>query len=98
PSPSPLLPYTTLFRSRIRNGVQPDEPLWRSHFGELDPLIVGIAAPSHFAEPQPTGFQLMAMDDRLRARSVPTWQQLRIRPRLPRSEEHTSELQSRFDL
>src|SRR5438067_5301364 len=75
PPRSTLFPYTTLFRSRERDGrpAESSQPL-------EEVLEVGGGDPrSH--EPRPSGVE------RLKAARRPG-----------RSEEHTSELQSRFDL
>src|SRR5207249_5228454 len=93
PPRPPLFPYTTLFRSRWH----PGEERPRSH--RRDP------------ETPPGGLDLRRRDllaallrgrvllDRLAPRDVRAHHHLRRRFQdLGRSEEHTSELQSRFDL
>src|SRR5207249_10832353 len=89
PPSSPLFPYTTLFRSR-----RSSESLRRCCSGGR-----AIRAPPLCSTGRSLAI-LAAGDDRCAARGLA----VRLEPRVPRddrvrrSEEHTSELQSRFDL
>src|SRR2546422_6905575 len=87
PPRSTLFPYTTLFRSRIPYGEIPGFPLStvESHAGEL---LVGTLA----------GRRVVAMRGRFHCYEGYTPQQIGLPVRDPRSEEHTSELQSRLHL
>src|SRR5699024_12798195 len=87
-------PYTTLFRSRSRRGRSQTGP--RAHtvrpYGGKRPQGVGSETAGAEAETHQLQFS---------SRSGPQWGRMGPRSSTPdfaRSEEHTSELQSRFDL
>src|SRR5206468_11567056 len=87
PPPSPLFPYTTLFRSELGAQVGGAEHECR-HPGTRRCLV---------GEPK----ALRRLDDRDHGRAAGVQRGQRVRRRLrqdERSEEHTSELQSRSDL
>src|SRR5207249_5252101 len=86
PPRAPLFPYTTLFRSLVA-GVA--DELRHSGISVFGPgrRAAGIEGSKSFAK------------DVMHAAGVPTAATMPIaRPPCVRSEEHTSELQSRFDL
>src|SRR5207248_10616838 len=86
PPLSTLFPYTTLFRSRVTLNFFPGES-----FSDLDQRWTRAAA----SRPRTTvhGVLAASLPDAL-ARAVPRVLQIRA----DRSEEHTSELQSPYDL
>src|SRR5207249_11541342 len=81
---SPLVPYTTLFRSRRPTFV----------LGQSYPRGVWFYFPVVFAFKSPLGFLLLPPLSLL----IALRRQSRSASSVSRSEEHTSELQSRFDL
>src|SRR5699024_12441416 len=80
-----LFPYTTLFRSRRR------ETSMKSNFEQfnLEPYLLEAIAELNFKEP--TQIQTEVITEIQSKRDI-------IAQSKTRSEEHTSELQSRFDL
>src|SRR5207249_7485740 len=96
--PSPLFPYTTLFRSVFREqcSLQSGRVLRLQH---LEHRRRDHVAEEHdAAHPQPERHQIKPFDRlRHRARRVAEITDSAIADNA-RSEEHTSELQSRFDL
>src|SRR2546422_4901382 len=83
PPRSTLFPYTTLFRSRAEGGVQDDEILARHGGGRLPPRRDPLPHRARrHVERERAGDPRGAQAD----------------PRARRSEEHTSELQSRLHL
>src|SRR5699024_12507896 len=87
PPRSPLFPYTTLFRSAVgEDGFHPDH-----HVLDL-PVSRAVLAGSSAGDPSTHGRQLVAL------REVPDAEAVLLAAQPRRSEEHTSELQSRFDL
>src|SRR5207249_11943677 len=97
PPPSSLFPYTTLFRSRIRG-------LWRQLQGSR-PVLPGavgaplgkLGAPERHPAPRVAGLRAQVLLEEANAELAVAGDALEYSERL-RSEEHTSELQSRFDL
>src|SRR5699024_12719219 len=91
PPPSTPFPYTTLFRSVLHPGVgvvlgaDPEPVLGEIVEGEGEEIGVGPA----FLLPPPV--EVASGDDVVRHAAV-------VEAEKARSEEHTSELQSRFDL
>src|SRR5205823_12555693 len=91
PPPPPLFPYTTLFRSRHGDAL---EPFRRADHDPLRPL----AAVSGLLPPLP--HRLRRRDDARARRLLPLSRRAAVDGRArglsaaPRSEEHTSELQS----
>src|SRR5699024_11860964 len=85
---STLFPYTTLFRSCLMlDGLLPQQERMWSRFTTRLMDATGTAAPA---------LALMMSKDHLRPMSSVS--DSRMDTSLKRSEEHTSELQSRFDL
>src|SRR5699024_12865609 len=84
PPPSPLFPYTTLFRSADRR-LRATLRLCR----------LGLVAAVRRHRHHPLAVREGALHPHLRNEP---WSGVGHRPDLERSEEHTSELQSRFDL
>src|SRR3989442_10458260 len=84
PPRSTLFPYTPLFRSRVRereqHPVQAGKPKRRDRDGDREAAVVAVAE----AEEREHLLSLRAADP-----------DLAVEPHLRRSEEHTSELQSR---
>src|SRR5206468_12245571 len=92
PSTSPLFPYTTLFRSVQLNGLTANHTA-QVYLHGLPPL--GRVPFAGRWPDLPCGGKVRALMTLVMAtggRSVTAW------PSIPRSEEHTSELQSRSDL
>src|SRR5207253_10427750 len=96
PPRSTLFPYTTLFRSRSRRGDQ------RRRIGGLQHDVIEIESAALDLKKRGHEFQRdgVLRDEELRAALDPA---VRVaarvrRRRAPRSEEHTSELQSRGHL
>src|SRR5699024_12645252 len=90
PPRSTLFPYTTLFRSPVLMGnYAAEEASWRRHV---------ITAGTPLSKPTP----LFAKLDPELAHTGPEWAPIQFETPSEtgqaRSEEHTSELQSRFDL
>src|SRR5207249_10355307 len=86
--PSPLFPYTTLFRSPLRGPVQQGHER-----GELqEPRAAPVCGPRAAGRPR-----LLRGQGELR-RGAAGVDHRSGRRATVRSEEHTSELQSRFDL
>src|SRR5207247_10946970 len=85
PSPAPLFPYTTLFRSVP----------WRANYDRWD-----CGALRSARRPAAAGPERKARSRQLRHRAAegPHQRRLRLPADPARSEEHTSELQSRVDL
>src|SRR5207247_2919864 len=94
---SPFIPYTTLFRSKAA-------PQMRSLLGRGVAVAdgvrivapVGVLAVTVLSEMTP--FALAARDIMLNEHQIAFPEALAPREFAPRSEEHTSELQSRVDL
>src|SRR5207249_11949572 len=91
PPTSPLFPYTTLFRSRLGSGMQ-SSPIFKIRLGMIDTRFAlpqrspkPLSVPCTWPTPSATAASEFAT---AHSASLCTW----------RSEEHTSELQSRFDL
>src|SRR5207249_7231102 len=91
PPTSPLFPYTTLFRSaRAQEGVL-DDPLHLALFdARTDALAERLERQVAQGGRGPHILHLLGALD--------TAQRAEVRVQVDRSEEHTSELQSRFDL
>src|SRR5207249_6973146 len=88
PPPSPtLFPYTTLFRSGAR-------PYHRAHRRGVK--IIG--ATSHYVTEELDAGPIIEQDVIRVSHATSVDDMLRLGRDLERSEEHTSELQSRFDL
>src|SRR5207249_7467397 len=80
---STLFPYTTLFRSLAKPGIVAHRSLCRFHQQHAQEAIALLADRT---QPLPSATRVLARN------------QSQIAGYLLRSEEHTSELQSRFDL
>src|SRR5699024_12216606 len=97
PPTSPPFPYTTLFRSHSLDG--PPQPVWRAHPSRrrfLQLVSTGVwpllrLQLSTACSPYPNAEKLVIA-------SSSSWPAYWVCLRAVRSEEHTSELQSRFDL
>src|SRR2546422_6018488 len=87
PPRSTLLPYTTLFRS------QPQYLPWLGFFDKMDRV-------DRFVLLDSVQYKKNEWQNRNRIRTATGWQWLTVpvHYRFPRSEEHTSELQSRLHL
>src|SRR5207248_11220781 len=93
PTPT-LFPYTTLFRSFLDSDCRPPKNLLSSYFSEpiadqvgaLAGEVVGVANPASLAARYGAARGFLSQREHLG------------HPYLPRSEEHTSELQSPYDL
>src|SRR5699024_12558060 len=88
---STLFPYTTLFRSQMAAGGSTYLPI-KPVLAPARPLLTGVNACMPTPTVQSTGSQIRA---RTATRLLISMPSARI---TTRSEEHTSELQSRFDL
>src|SRR5699024_11217690 len=91
PPRSPLFPYTTLFRSDVRQSGDAERLRHGGHDGEQREGV-------RVAAEECRGHTALGNVLRPEEGSVLAEQRLRIRLHEGRSEEHTSELQSRFDL
>src|SRR5207249_10932725 len=95
---SPLLPYTTLFRSGGDPEVYLASADWMPrNFWRRIETVFPIADPSLQARIVGDILQLVLADN-VKARELLPDGTYRRRTRVERSEEHTSELQPRFDL
>src|SRR5207249_10255416 len=94
PPPPTLFPYTTLFRSRI--GKRSGEVLLILLFM----LETGVVTGATYAHRDQPGYFLKRMRENADIASFLGRQPFPVRAEIDqsRSEEHTSELQSRFDL
>src|SRR5205085_6363421 len=95
PPPSPLFPYTTLFRSRAaHHSLAPPIPNHALGYFRARPVIA-VKGPGRHIE-----IKLGPVSRHLRLKVVEYFfrQSARIIFRLYRSEEHTSELQSQSNL
>src|SRR5699024_12127939 len=89
PPPTPLFPYTTLFRSSPpRQSIRSFTPLSAVPESAICVIKAPSAPSSAFFLTLPSSSSISALKKRISIKAFPP----------PRSEEHTSELQSRFDL
>src|SRR5699024_12314006 len=86
PAPPTLFPYTTLFRSGASSHSRSLDTLW---WPPLHPRYALARAPW-------TSGEALSIDRSVRLARLSEF--VRREPAATRSEEHTSELQSRFDL
>src|SRR5699024_11670983 len=95
PPTSTLFPYTTLFRSRVRTGGTVAKKLY-----EDDVLVIGLGRFGGAAaiELQRLGHNVVAVERDANLAEGFLGKVSKLVQADARSEEHTSELQSRFDL
>src|SRR5699024_12207441 len=93
PHHSPLFPYTTLFRSVMNVTRDSHTKVLSAEASALDLFMVSAAKSGGAPEETPSA---SAVPRRQRRAARPAHRWASARP--ARSEEHTSELQSRFDL
>src|SRR5207249_5118973 len=91
-SMSPLFPYTTLFRSHV-HAIEPGKVHLPDETIEADTIVLAAGI-----LPSPVVAGLPVEKDKRGHIVVDGAMRCPSRPEVWRSEEHTSELQSRFDL
>src|SRR5207249_12222216 len=94
PSCLPLSPYTTLFRSVVSPYFLYQALRYKKYIGSVGQRLGYLPISFNVDGEQSIWIHAVSVGEALTARALAA----DLKARYPRSEEHTSELQSRFDL